>query len=109
MTGALSAGGCDQCAKCGREELPHVRGQGQKLGGPHARRAVAKSTRLRQCRNAERSYPASKVRGAAERSYPMSGIRGGGREEIPLVLFIIKTIKYFKQKVKNLQSGKKKE
>ena len=36
----------------GREELPHVRGQGQKQGGPHARRAAAK-----------RSYPTSKVRG----------------------------------------------
>ena len=36
----------------GREELPHVRGQGQKPGGPHARGAAAK-----------RSYPASEVRG----------------------------------------------
>ena len=44
-TGTLSAGG--------REELPHIRGQGQKLGGPHARRAVAK-----------RSYPTSEVRGS---------------------------------------------
>ena len=45
--GALSAG------SCGREELPHVRGQGQKPGGPHAQRAVAK-----------RSYPMSKVKGS---------------------------------------------
>ena len=42
--------------KCSREELPHVRGQGQKPGGPHARKAVAK------------------------RSYPMSEVRGSGRE-----------------------------
>ena len=35
----------------GQEELPHVRGQGQKPGGPHARRAAAK-----------RTYPTSKVR-----------------------------------------------
>ena len=40
----------------GREELPYVRGQGQKPGGPHARRVAAK------------------------RSYPTSGIRGSGRE-----------------------------
>ena len=39
--------------KQGREELPHVRGQGQKPGGPHARRAATK-----------RSYPKSQVRGS---------------------------------------------
>ena len=33
---SLSAGGGDRCTKRGREELPHVRGQGQKPGGPHA-------------------------------------------------------------------------
>ena len=92
------------------EELPHIRGQGQKLGGPHARRVAAK-----------RSYPTSEVRGsgreclavtaqeqprgatqvrgqgwrlgratprprlgaAAERSYPVSEARGGGWEELP--------------------------
>ena len=48
---ALSAGGCDRCTKPGREELPNVRGQGQKPGGPHARRAADK-----------RSYPTSEVR-----------------------------------------------
>ena len=69
-------GSCDGCAKA---QAAQLRG-----ATPRPRSgAVAKSTRLRQCRNAERSYPASKVRGAAERSYPMSGIRGGGREEIP--------------------------
>ena len=99
VTGALSAGGCDQRTKRGREELPHVRGQGQKPGGPHARRAAAK-----------RSYPTSEVRGssrecqaatvqkrprgatphprseaAAGRSYPASEARGGGWEEQPHV------------------------
>ena len=39
--------------KHGREKPPHVRGQGQKPGGPHARRAAAK-----------RSYPTSEVRGS---------------------------------------------
>ena len=46
---------CDRHTKHGREELPHVRGQGQKPGGPHARRAVAK-----------RSYPTSEVRGSGQ-------------------------------------------
>ena len=45
--------GCDRRTECGREELPHVRGQGQKAEGPHSRRMVAK-----------RSYPTSEVRGS---------------------------------------------
>ena len=48
---ALSTGGCDWRTKPSREELPHIRGQGQRPGGPHARRAAAK-----------RSYPTSEVR-----------------------------------------------
>ena len=32
---------------------------------------------------AERSYPASEVRGSDERSYPESKVRGGDREELP--------------------------
>ena len=40
-TGALSAGGCNQRTKRGREELPHVRGQGRwprgATSGPKAR------------------------------------------------------------------------
>ena len=53
-------GGCDDLhAKCAREELPHVPGQGQKLGGPHARRVAAK------------------------RSYPTPEARGGGWEDQP--------------------------
>ena len=55
-TGALSAGGCNPRAKRGQEEPPHVRGQGQKTGGPQAQRVAAK------------------------RSYPMSEVRGSGRE-----------------------------
>ena len=56
---ALSTGGCDRCTKHGQEELPHVQGQGQRPGGPHAQRAVAK------------------------RSYPTPEARGSGREEQP--------------------------
>ena len=48
-------GGCDQRTKRGREELPHFRGQGQKLGGPHAQRVAAK-----------RSYPTFEVRGSSQ-------------------------------------------
>ena len=67
------------------EEPPHVRGQGQKPGGPHARRAAAKrSYPVSEVRGGdERSYPASKVRGGNERSYPASEVRGGSQEEIP--------------------------
>ena len=76
-------GGCDWRTKCSREELPHVRGQGQKLSGPHAQRAEAKG-----------SYPTSEVRGsgrecqAATAQEWLRGAtqvqgRGGGREEQP--------------------------
>ena len=68
-TGALSA---TAAAKCGREELPHVRGQGQKPGGPNARRAAAKSARLQRRRNGREELPKSEV-------------RGGGREDQPHV------------------------
>ena len=74
--------------------------EGQRTRGvtPHPRSgAAAKSTRLRRHRNcreelscvrgqageAERRYPASKVRGSDKRSYPVSEVRVGGREEIP--------------------------
>ena len=62
-----SAGGCDGCAKHSREEPPHVRGQGQKPGEPHALRVVA-----------ERSYPTSEVGAAAGKRYPMPQGRGQG-------------------------------
>ena len=48
--------------KRGQEELPHVRGQGQR-------------PRVPGCDGA----------GTAERSYPASKVRGGGREETPRV------------------------
>ena len=46
--------------KCSREELPHIRGQGQR-------------PRVPGCEGA----------GTAERSHPTSKVRGGGWEEIP--------------------------
>ena len=103
-------GGCDRRAKRGREEPPHIWGQGQKPGGPHAWRAAAKRsyptsevrgngreyqtvTAQEQLRGAtlpprsggagERRYPVSEVRGSNERSYPTSEVRGGGWEELP--------------------------
>ena len=63
---SLSPGGCDRCTKPGQEELPHVRGQGQRprvpgcdgAGTPEKSHASPRSGAT-----AERSYPASKVRG----------------------------------------------
>ena len=83
VTGTLSAGSSDRQTKHNQEELPHVRGQGQKLGGSYARRAVAK-----------RSYPASEVRGSSRECQAATAQewlrgatqvqgRGGGREEQP--------------------------
>ena len=86
MKSLVSAGGCDDWhTKRGREELPHVRGQGQKPGGPHARRAAAK-----------RSYPTSEVRGSGrecQAATAQEGLRGATRvrgqgrrrEELPRV------------------------
>ena len=55
--------GSTQCPKGGsQEELPHVRGQGQR-------------PRIPDCDSA----------GTAERSYPASEVKVGGREEIPSV------------------------
>ena len=56
--------------KCVREELPHVWGQGQKPGGPHARGAVAK-----------RGYPTSED-GAAATSARL-GQHRSSQEELP--------------------------
>ena len=86
--------------KYGREELPHVRGQGQGLGGPTlcprpgaaAERSnpMSKERRLRGRRRAERSYSTFKVRrgdlvqgkeqrlhfaGTAVKRYPTSKVR----------------------------------
>ena len=56
--------------ECLREELPLVRGQGQKPEGPRARRAVAK-----------RSYRKSGVRSSSLREQPRRAthVRGQGR------------------------------
>ena len=76
-----------RCAKARtRGATPHPR-SGQKPGGPHTQKVVAK-----------RSYPTSEVRGSgreyqtataqerlAERSYPVSEVGGGGREDQPHV------------------------
>ena len=72
-TSALSTGGCDRRTQRGWEELPHIGGQGQKPGRPHARRAAAK-----------RSYPTSKVRGGGWEGLPHAPTpeaRGGSRED----------------------------
>ena len=71
-------------------------GQGQKPGGAHARRAVAKrSYPTSEVRGSSRTYQTAMVQerlrgatqcprsgGAAERRYPASEVRGGGREEL---------------------------
>ena len=72
MTGALSTSDCGRRTKRRREELPHAQGQGQKPGGPHARRVAAK-----------RSYPTSEVRGIGQVSYPESEAKGRGWEQPP--------------------------
>ena len=97
--------------KRGREETPHVPGQGQKLGGRHARRVAAKrsyptskvrgscreyqtataeeqwrgaSPRPRSGGAAKRRYPASEVRGGDKRSYPLSEVRGHDERSYPV-------------------------
>ena len=57
----IERGRLQRHAERGREELPHVRGQGQKPGGHPAQGVVAK------------------------RSYLTSKVRGGGREKLPQV------------------------
>ena len=57
----------------GQEELPHVRGQGQQPRVPDYDGAGT----------AERSYPASEVRGGDKRSYPASEVRGGNERSYP--------------------------
>ena len=82
--------------KRSREEPPHVRGQGQKPGGPHARRVAAKrSYPTSEVRGGSREYqtataqerprgatPRPRSGGTAERSYPASEVRGSGRESL---------------------------
>ena len=106
----LGAGGCDGHTKHSREELPHIRGQGQKPGAPDAQRAAAKRNSptsevrgsSRECQavmaqegprratqvQGQRRQPGGAIphprsRAAAERSYPASEVRGSGQEELP--------------------------
>ena len=80
VTGALSAGSCDLRTKRRREELPHVRGQGQQPEDsgqeelPHVR---GQRQQLR--------VSGSDSAGMAEKSYPESEVRGVGREELPCI------------------------
>ena len=82
--GALSAGSCDRLTKRGREELPHIRGQGQKPGDPYPKggsqeelphvRGQGQRPRVPGCDGAgtaERSYPSLRSGVAARRSNPM--------------------------------------
>ena len=62
------------CPKGGsQEELPHIRGQGQR---PRVPGCDSTGT-------AERSYPSLRSGAAAQRSYPTSEVSGGGQEEQP--------------------------
>ena len=76
VTGALSAGGCDdRHAKRDREEPPHVRGQGQWPRVPDCDGAGM----------AERRYPAAEVRGSGREEQPTPKARGRGWEDQPHV------------------------
>ena len=94
----------------GREDLPHVQGQGRRPGGATPRprsgaeagrtpclkggsqeelpnvRGQGQWPRVPGCNGAgtaEKSYPSPRLGVAAERSYPVFEVRGGGREELP--------------------------
>ena len=80
----------DGCTKRSREEPPHGRGQGQKPGGPLARRAVAKrSYPTSEVRGSSREYQtataqewprgATRVRGQGQRREELSRVRGQGQ------------------------------
>ena len=82
-------GGCDWHTKCGRQELPHVRGQGQwpRVPGCDGAGMAKKSyPSPRSEAEAGRSYPtATHLRpGVVDgRSYPTPEVRGGGQEDQP--------------------------
>ena len=85
--------------RSGREELPHVRGQGQRPRGPTPVQGQGSgrdelphvqgqwqwprgaTPRLRSGAAAEGSYPTSEVGAVAETSYPTSEVRGSSEEE----------------------------
>ena len=69
-----SEAGRTPCPKGGgQEELPHVRGQGQRPRVPGWNSAGT----------AEKSYPSPRSGAAVGRSYPTSEVRDGGWEELP--------------------------
>ena len=81
-SGAVAGSARLRWCRSSEEELPHVGGQGQQLGGatPPPRSGAA----------AERSNPTSKElwlcgRRRVKRSYSTFKVRSGGCEEIPLV------------------------
>ena len=86
--------GLRQGTERGREELPHVRGQGQKLGGPHVEGwqprgvtprprsgAVATSVRLRQHRSSREELPLLEARGGGWEEQPHVQGAVAAREE----------------------------
>ena len=79
MGHARRNGGCDRCTQRGREELPHVLGQGQRPRVPGCNGAGT----------AEKSYPSPRSGAAAGRSYPMPEARGSSREDQPHVQGVV--------------------
>ena len=70
----------------GREELPHVRGQGQQLRVPGCNGTGTAEKSYPSPRSgvaARRRYPASEVGAVAGRSHPTPEARGSGREDQP--------------------------
>ena len=71
----------------GQEELPHVRGQGQRPRVPDCNGAgmAKRSYPASEVRAgvAQRRYPASEARAGDERSYPASEVRGGDKRSYP--------------------------
>ena len=60
--------------KRGREELPHIQGQGRSWKDP-----------MPEGQRPKGATPRPRSGAAAERSYPASEARGSGREELPQV------------------------
>ena len=79
--------GSTQCPKGGsQEELPHVGGQGQRPRIPDCDSAGTAersypASEVKGCGREE--IPASEVRGCNKRSYSASEVRGGGQEDQP--------------------------
>ena len=74
--------------RSGREELPHVRGQGQRPRGPtpcprSGQRPRRATPRPRSVAVAEGGYPTSEVRSGGRGELPHVRGRGGGRDKLP--------------------------